>query len=191
MATICFLLFFFGSYVAGLAGWEVVILFVVGLALVVSEIVVHPGTIIPGLVGLLLVCASLIWAMTDRYPHEPLVPTATMLERPLLNLAITVVLCAVIFPILARYLPATPLFRAVALGRSNPPGPSFSPDTVGSPARIAVGASGIALSNLRPSGNAQFESRVVDVVTRGEFIEPTSPVRVLAVEGSRVVVGRA
>lgn len=191
LAATCFLLFFFGSYVAGLAGWEVVILFAIGLALVVSEIVIHPGTIIPGLVGILLVCASLIWAMTDRYPHEPLLPTGGMLERPLLNLLITIVLCAIAFPVLARFLPDTPLFRAVALGRANPRGPSFSPDAVGSPARVAVGASGVAVSILRPSGNARFDDRVVDVVTQGEFIEPASPVRVLAVEGARIVVARA
>ena len=46
-----------------------------GLSLIVSEIAIHPGTIIPGLIGLLLVGAAVIWAMVDRYPHEPLIPT--------------------------------------------------------------------------------------------------------------------
>jgi len=191
MAAICFLLFFFGSYIAGLAGWEVVILFALGMALIISEVTIHPGTIIPGLLGLFLVGASLIWAMVDHYPHDPLIPTGGMLERPFLNLGITIVLAFIAIPLIARYLPATPLFRAIALARSQPSGPSFSTRTVDSPASLAIGASGTALSILRPSGNARFGDAIVDVITRGEFIEPSSPVRVLAIEGSRIVVARA
>jgi membrane-bound serine protease (ClpP class) len=190
-AAICFLLFFFGSYVAGLAGWEVVIVFSVGLALIVSEIAIHPGTIIPGLAGLLLVAGSLIWAMVDRYPHEPLMPTGGMLETPLLNLGITVVAACIAIPLITRYLPNTPLFHAIALARTNAPGPSFSARTVDSPLSVSIGASGVALSILRPSGNARFGDSIVDVITRGEFIEPASPIRVLAIEGSRIVVARA
>jgi membrane-bound ClpP family serine protease len=87
-------------------------------------------------------------------------------------------------------LPETPLFRFVALARTQPAGPSFSPRTVDSPISLSVGANGVALSILRPSGNARFGDAIVDVITRGEFIEPASPVRVLAIEGSRIVVAR-
>jgi len=190
-AGICFLLFFFGSYIAGLAGWEVVILFVIGLSLIVSEITIHPGTIVPGLVGLLLVGVAVLWAMVDHYPNEPLIPTGEMLERPLLNLGLTILLACAAIPLVTKLLPRTPLFRAISLARAQAPGPSFSERSVGSPMKVAVGASGTALSILRPSGNARFGDAIVDVITRGEFIEPSSPIRVLAVEGSRIVVTRA
>jgi len=191
VAAICFLLFFFGSYVAGLAGWEVVILFAVGLALIISEIAIHPGTIVPGLTGLLLVGISLVWAMMDRYPHEPLIPTGQMLERPLINLGITILLACLAIPIITKFLPDTPLFRAIALARTQARGPSFSEKTFDSPTRLSVGETGVALSTLRPSGNARFGEAIVDVITRGEFIEPASAIRVLAIEGSRIVVARA
>jgi membrane-bound serine protease (ClpP class) len=191
VAGICFLLFFFGSYVAGLAGWEVAVLFAIGLTLIISEIAIHPGTIIPGLIGLLLVGAAVIWAMVDRYPHEPLIPTGVMLERPLINLAITIGLACIAIPFVTRFLPNTPLFHAIALARRQERGPSFSARTVDSPVSISVGASGTALSILRPSGNARFGDAIVDVITRGEFIESASPIRVLAIEGSRIVVARA
>jgi membrane-bound serine protease (ClpP class) len=189
-AAMCFVLFFFGSYVAGLAGWEVVIVFAVGLSLIISEIVIHPGTIIPGLIGLLLVASSIIWAMVDHYPHEPLVPTGSMLEGPLVKLTITILLACIAIPLITRFLPDTPLFRFIALAREQPRGPSFSLRTVDSPITLSVGENGVALSILRPSGNAKFGDAIVDVITRGEFIEPSSPVRVLAIEGSRVVVAR-
>jgi membrane-bound serine protease (ClpP class) len=190
VAAICFLLFFFGSYVAGLAGWEVAILFAIGLSLIISEIVIHPGTVIPGLIGLLLVGASLIWAMMDRYPHDPLIPTGGMLVRPLIVLGLTVLVACIAIFFINITLPSTPFFRFIALARTQPSGPSFSPRTVDSPISLSVGANGVALSILRPSGNARFGDAIVDVITRGEFIEPASPIRVLAIEGSRVVVAR-
>ena len=188
LSAICFLLFFAGHYLAGLAGWEVFALFVVGLALVLSELFVHPGTIIPGLVGMLLVAAAILWAMIDRWPNQPFLPTGEMLFRPLLNLAITAVLGILAIFILAKFLPETSVFDFIALRAANPVGPSFSPGTVASPARVSVGSEGVAKSMLRPSGNAQFGELIVDVITRGEFVEPNAALRVIAVEGSRIFV---
>jgi membrane-bound serine protease (ClpP class) len=114
-----------------------------------------------------------------------------MLETPLIKLGITVLLACIAIPIITKFLPDTPFFRFIALARAQPRGPSFSERTVSSPTAISVGESGVALSILRPSGNARFGDAIVDVITRGEFIEPESPVRVLAIEGSRIVVARA
>lgn len=47
---------------------------------------------------------------------------------------------------------------------------------------------GFAVSDLRPSGFAKIDSKRVDVVTRGEMIEKGKEVRVIEVEGNRVVV---
>ena len=47
---------------------------------------------------------------------------------------------------------------------------------------------GVANTNLRPSGTALINGRRVDVVTEGNMIERGTTVRVVAVEGLRVVV---
>lgn len=47
---------------------------------------------------------------------------------------------------------------------------------------------GTALTQLRPSGAAQINGQRVDVVTEGGLIERGTPVKVVAVEGARVVV---
>lgn len=47
---------------------------------------------------------------------------------------------------------------------------------------------GSALTNLRPAGTAIINDRRVDVVTEGAMIERGTPVKVVAVEGMRVVV---
>ena len=47
---------------------------------------------------------------------------------------------------------------------------------------------GEALTQLRPSGTALISGKRIDVVTEGPFIEPGATVKVVAVEGIRVVV---
>jgi membrane-bound serine protease (ClpP class) len=113
-----------------------------------------------------------------------------MLFMPLINLGITIILACIAIPLVAKFLPDMPLFRSVTLASPQMRGPSFSANTVSSPKKVVVGESGVALSILRPSGNARFGEEIVDVITRGEYIEPSSPIRVLAIEGSRVVVAR-
>ncbi len=50
------------------------------------------------------------------------------------------------------------------------------------------GASGTALTTLRPAGTALINDQRVDVVSRGEYIEKGTAVAVVAVDGNRVVV---
>jgi len=50
------------------------------------------------------------------------------------------------------------------------------------------GRTGISLTTLRPSGKALIDSRKVNVVTEGVFLSKGSKIRVVMVEGNRVVV---
>ena len=52
------------------------------------------------------------------------------------------------------------------------------------------GAEGVADTQLRPAGFATIGGRRVDVVTRGDEIPAGTPVRVVEIEGNRVVVAR-
>src|SRR5438046_3852522 len=70
ISVICFALFFLGHYLAGLAGWEVVALFILGMVLVLMEILFFAhSTIIFGVVGVFLLLASLLCLMVDGYPR--------------------------------------------------------------------------------------------------------------------------
>jgi membrane-bound serine protease (ClpP class) len=194
ISAICFTLFFLGHYLAGLAGWEVVALFILGMVLVLIEILFFAhSTIVFGVVGVFLILASLFWTMIDRYPGQNFFPTGKMLAVPLLNMFIAIVGSFIVIALLARYLPRTSLYRRFALMDSNPPGPSL----VGVPRRFATalalapGMQGTAITVLRPSGKARFADHVVDVVTEGEFIAPQTPVTVVQTDGMRVIVKSA
>jgi len=188
IAALAFMIFFAGHYIAGLSGLEVPALFLIGLLLVISELTLHPGTLIPGVVGVMLMLGALLWAMIDHYPGDPWLPTIQMLGRPFRNLGIAAALGTWVILLLARFLPHTTLYHRMVLGTTNPPGPSFSKNSVGSPTHLKVGEIGMAQSILRPSGHALFGTLHVDVITQGEFIEPHSKIRIVALEGARVVV---
>ena len=191
LSAICFALFFLGHYLAGLAGWEVVVLFVLGFVLVLVEILFFAhSTIVFGVVGALLIFWSLLWAMVDHYPGEKSFPTGEMLRMPLLNLLLTFVAAAVTIAILARYLPQTSMYRRFVLSTTNPPGPSLAgtPRSFTTALPLAPGMRGRSLTILRPSGKAEFENHVVDVVTEGEFIAPETAVTIISTDGMRVVV---
>jgi len=187
VSILCFAIFFMGHYVAGLAGWEAPVLFLVGLALVLGEVLVHPGTILPGLFGAMLMAVSLVWAMVDRYPDGPLVPDAGLLVVPLIRLAVAVGLAGIAIAFLAKYLPKTSFFHGLVLASRNPAGAALSP-TKSEFTRVPVGAEGVARSILRPSGRAEFGGEFHDVITMGQFVDPGTRVRVVAVEGARIVV---
>jgi membrane-bound serine protease (ClpP class) len=191
ISGICFALFFLGHYLAGLAGWEVVALFILGVALVIIEILFFAhSTIVFGVVGVFLMLASLLWAMIDRYPGETFFPTGQMLAVPLRNLFIAIVAAAIVIALLAKYLPRTSIYRRFALMTSNPPGPSLAgaPREFVTALSLSPGMQGVALSILRPSGKARFADHIVDVITQGEFIAPETPVTVVQSDGMRVVV---
>lgn len=54
-----------------------------------------------------------------------------------------------------------------------------------------VGTTGTASSDLRPGGFATIQGKRIDVITRGEMIARNTPVQVVKVEGSRVIVTEA
>jgi membrane-bound serine protease (ClpP class) len=194
IAAFCFALFFLGHYLAGLAGWEVVALFVLGLALVLAEILFFAhSTIVIGVVGVFLMLASVLWAMVDRYPGETFFPTGEMIAVPMRNLFLAVLAAAIAIIVLARYLPRTSLYRRFALMTAIPSGPSLAgaPREFAMALELAPGMKGAALTSLRPSGKARFADHVVDVVTEGEFIAAETPVTVIQTDGMRVVVKAA
>ena len=194
ISAICFALFFLGHYLAGLAGWEVVALFILGTVLVIIEILFFAhSTIVFGVVGVFLILASLFWAMIDHYPGETFFPTGRALAVPLLNLFLALIGAAIVIALLVRYLPRTSVYRRFSLMTSNPPGPSLAgvPREFATAIDLSPGTEGISLSILRPSGKARFLDQIIDVVTQGEFIPPNTSITVVRRDGMRVVVRAA
>lgn len=181
-----FALFFLGHYVAALTGWEATIVFVIGAILVIVELFVTPGVVLPGLVGAIMIFGSIIWAMVDHWPSQPGSLGAVDFERPLFNFLIALGGAAVFAALIAKYLPHTSFYRRLVLDGA---ADEHVAGTGGSfVAAVKAGDIGVASTTLRPAGKAMFGDEMVDVVSDGEFIDSGAKVRVLHVEGVKVIV---
>jgi membrane-bound serine protease (ClpP class) len=185
IAVLAFLLYFLGGYVAGLSGMEWVIVFVIGLALVISEFFVHPGTVLPGLVGMILIFIALIMAMVDMYPGTPALPTLPQIKWPLQQLVIALGVSLVFMAVLARILPKTPVYHALV---SETASAMVSVAEKQQAQAARVGQQGTAISNLRPGGKAQFGEDILDVITQGEMIAKGRTVRIIGHSGTEAIV---
>ncbi len=145
----------------------VILLIVAGLILMLLETVL-PG-MIAGLVGFGCLVAAVVLSYLREGPR-----TGGMV---LLAVLVILVVAGLLW---IRFFPHSRMGRAfVARG------------TLGSPLLEKpelLHQTGTALTALRPSGTALINGRRVDVVTEGGMIEAGTPVRVVAVEGIRVVV---
>ena len=53
---------------------------------------------------------------------------------------------------------------------------------------LSLNDEGIALTELRPAGSAMFFERKYDVLTSGEFIEKNARIKILKIEGNKIIV---
>ena len=143
---------------------------ILGVILLCAEVYV-PGGIL-GAIGIVLLVASLIGVFA-RYG-------ATVGGYYLAGVAAVV---AAGMYLMSRYVPHSRFARSMFLRTEQRGYHSTSEDL--SP---LLGKEGVALTLLRPSGKALIDGRRIDVVTEGALVEKGAPVRVMEVEGARVVV---
>jgi membrane-bound serine protease (ClpP class) len=164
--------------------WALV-LFVIGLLIVAIEVVLPSG-------GLLGVAAFICLLGSVACAYQLSGWTAGIL------VAVECVCVPVVIVLMFKFLPRTSLGKRLFLspptdeerGRAAPAGPAAVKPTVSSFDDL-LGREGKVVAPLRPAGTAEFDGRRVSVITNGELIDPGKRVRVVLVEGSRVVVESA
>ncbi len=165
------LLFFYGHFQAGLAGFGTIMLFAVGIMLIFLEFFL-PGAI-SGTLGLAALIASLFIAG----------------ENPL-NMGISIFIAigisiAVLFFMIKVLGKKMVLFNRMILFDSAKKEDGYVSNVNRTD---LLGKEGIALTVLRPSGTAVFNNERIDVVSEGDFIDQNAKITVIKVEGVRIVV---
>lgn len=145
----------------------VVALLVVGTALVLLETVL-PG-MVAGLIGFGCLVAGVIVAYVQFGPRTG--------NWVLFGVAAVLITLAVLW---VRFFPNSRLGQMFVTRRTI--------GDLGVEQPELINQQGTALTILRPSGAAMINGKRVDVVTEGDLIERGTPLRVIAVEGLRVVV---
>lgn len=170
---ICLALFFGARLITGLAGLEVVLLFILGLVLLLLEVLVIPGFGIAGIGGLVAIFASLYLSFPDASSAFTAIGLST-LATVVLGIA------------LLRRVPKTGIWRRIAL-ETRLEDVGVPGDDPNNPA-VKVGAYGRALTPLRPVGTVEIEGVRIDATSDGEFIPAGALVQVVRVLGGRVTV---
>ena len=182
----CLATVFLSKYMVGLAEAPEMLLFMLGVMLLAVEIFLLPGFGIAGITGILLMLMGTTLAFQDFVvPQTPY--HYEELRGNLLKIFSSMAVSLLVVALMVRYLPGIPLFGRLVLSASEEAELGFG-TTLAIPTVGLVGRRGYALSTLRPSGRAEFNGEVLDVVTQGEFVEGGQKVEIVEVRGNRVVV---
>jgi membrane-bound serine protease (ClpP class) len=172
-------LFFGSSFLLGLAGWEEVLLLGLGLLALVVEVFVIPGFGAAGILGAVALAAAIVLAMIGGSP------TAGDVMQAFAVLGASLVITLAVAYAWLRHLPSSGRFAGLFLHG----GAAQSEGYISAVRRAdLVGLDGVALTDLRPAGAAQFGVERIDAVTAGEYVAQGTPVRVVRSEGYRHVV---
>lgn len=163
-------------FLSQMSDWLAVLAFVLGITALVIEIFFVPGFGVGGVVGVILLGWGVLLLSVDIF-------YATQ--------ALTIALVLTLVALVGGVWLATKFnfWKKVALADRQRNEAGYS-----APQRDLeklLGVQGVAATPLRPAGSALVEGKKVDVVTEGEFINPGTPVLVIKVEGTRVVVKAA
>jgi len=171
MGVLSLLLFFYGHMIAGLAGLESIILFVLGIILLVIELFV-PGGIL-GFLGFGSIILSILLAGENVYSMA-------------INLIIAILVAVMAMVILVKiFKKRIRLFDKIVLKDATTTEQGY----ISNQSRTdLLNRTGITITPLRPSGTIMIDNERIDAVTEGGFIAAGSNVQVVEVEGVRVVV---
>lgn len=171
MGLIALILFFYGHFVAGLAGMEAIILLIAGIIMIILEFFL-PGGIL-GLLGIAAVIGSLFMAGYN-ITHMAFS----------ISIAFIVAVAAAVF-LYRRIGMDKGIFRHIILKDQT----STEQGYVSRENRIElIGLEGESLTPLRPSGTGLFADERIDIVSDGNFIDKGKKIKIIKVEGMRVVV---
>ncbi|MCL6571882.1 MAG: nodulation efficiency protein NfeD [Bacillus sp. (in: Bacteria)] len=171
IGILALILFFYGHFLAGLAGYGSLLLFVGGIMLIFLEFFL-PGAI-AGTLGVAAIIFSLFLAGEDS-----------------MQIGISI-LISIFFSVLVFFVMVKMFDKKLVLLSKMVLVDTFRTEDgyVSNINRLELmGLEGTALTALRPAGTVIINNERIDAVSEGGFIEQNSIVKVIEVEGARIVV---
>lgn len=173
ISLVAFGLFFGGNILAGNSQWTSLVLFVIGLILLVIEGMI-PGFGLPGISGIVLIIVGIILAM-DSF------------SGAIISLSIAIIVTTVISIVLIKYGYRSPLISKAVLSKNQRNEDGY---VSANPKVEFLNKEGIAITELRPTGVVDVDNHRIDALSEGNYIDKGSKVKVVRVEGSKIIVRR-
>lgn len=176
----------FGHHVAGLSGHEPLLLLVLGLALLAAELFLWPGTLVAGLSGAALIFVSLVWAMMDIWPDQPLSLESSDLLRPLANVTLGALGALALFLAMLKWLPGGGLWSRMVLesavtAHTGGVRALHQDEADPTASQSLLGSTGTAATALRPSGQVLIGGKRYEARLQLGLAEAGARVRVIRV----------
>jgi membrane-bound ClpP family serine protease len=143
-------------------------LILAGLLLIIAEIVFIPGTTVVGLLGVIFTIVGIVFS----YKHYGSETGFYVLMGTTLAAAGTLYLS----------------FRKGAWDKFSHQSSIDSKVNEGLADHLAPGEEGLAISALRPMGSAEFNGKIFEVKTNGEFVDNGVKVRILKIRSNDILV---
>ena len=165
--------FWGSSYVKGLVSLYQIALFIGGVIFIIIEILTPTIGLLAG-IGVVAILYSLILAMGGDI-------------NAIYMMAISLVIAIIIFAVILKKLPSSRLWKKLILTNTSSTEQGYVSSMDYSK---YLNKEGVVLSELRPSGSVEIDGVPVDVVSEGKFISKGEKVRVVKIEGVRIIVRR-
>ncbi len=164
--------FFSGNLLVGNTNWGLILLFVAGMILLALELFVVPGFGVTGLGGIILVIASLFLTFND--------PTIGLYA-----VSFSLISSIIITIILFRFFGKSKTWNRIALTITQSKENGYLAAKTRSD---LLGLEGEALTTLRPTGTALIAGERIDVLSESSYIEKGNKIKVVKIEGVKVIV---
>jgi membrane-bound serine protease (ClpP class) len=157
--------------IAGLAGWESIVFFLLGIIFLLIEALV-PGFGVFGILGIIGIIGSIIAASVS-------------IEQALISLTFSFIASIIILFFIFRFLTRSKLFDNLILSLKQDKDSGYK---VSAENQTLLGRVGTTITPLRPAGTAEFDGIRMDVLSEGGFVGSNKKVKVVKIEGSKIVV---
>ncbi len=170
----CFVLYFFGGFLAGYTEWWAIALFLLGAVFLIIEFII-PGFGLFGIAGIVLTLLGLMFS-------------ASSVTEFIIRGGIALLICAVTIPIMFKLFGRLKVFDKIILKHGETSDQGYiapSKSTLN-----AMGKQGLTVTDLRPSGIAKIDGMRMDVLSNEGFIKKGEKIKVINTSGNRIMVER-
>lgn len=180
VGLICLALSLGASYIAELATMTDMIILLAGVILILIEMLFIPGFGVAGIGGIVLI----LWGLYELL--LPDIPVGDNIE----TMALWGLTIGIIGGIIGLFLLFRLMTKTTFWKKLTAPGLEKSEEGFSTSLGLEElkGEVGLAQTDLRPSGWVVVNHQRIFVVSEGDFIEKKSPVKVMTVDGNRIVV---
>mgnify|MGYP001496029254 CR=1 FL=1 len=186
VGIVCLSLFFLSNVLAGLAGYEPLLVFLLGVVLLALELYFLQGFLVSGITALLLIVGAVLWSGLDIWPQQDFknISWDWFLPSLLTMLYAALVMGAGVL-LIAKFLPKRVYVGTLVLDKALKDEPTPEEKFP------AIGSRGAVLTALRPEGEVQIEGRRYPARARIGELEKGDPVEIVAHDAFAVVVKKA